>query len=111
MLSVLNIAAGGLSAASARLNVTAGNIANLSTAGYKARRADLTASPAGVAVGGVSTDRSPGPVDLDGDEGSNVDLVHESVDLLREKHQYAANAKLIGVGSRLLGTLLDVVAK
>lgn len=111
MLSVLNIAAGGLQAASARLNVTAGNLANLDTAGYKARRANLTASAGGVAVGSVSADPSPGPVDADGVEGSNVDVTTEAVDLIVEKQQYTASAQLLKTGNQMLGTLLDVLAK
>jgi flagellar basal body rod protein FlgG len=111
MLSALNIAAGGMNAASARLAVTAGNIANMASDGYKARRVDLTASPAGVAVGAVSVDPAHGPIDLEGVEGSNVDLLKESVDLILEKHQYTASAKVLRAADRMMGTLLDVLAK
>lgn len=110
MLPLLNIAGSGLTAAAARLTTTAGNLANLDTAGYKARRVELASSPGGVAVAGVTTDPAPGPIDLEGQEGSNVDLARESVDLIREKHQYAANAKLLKAGDGMLGTLLDVMA-
>jgi flagellar basal body rod protein FlgG len=111
MFPVMSIAASGLSAASARLNVTAGNIANLDSAGYKARRVDLTSGPAGVATGAITTDPGPGTIDADGQEGSNVDPVREVVDLMVEKFQYAANAKLLKAGDRMMGTLLDVLAK
>ena len=112
MLSVLNIAASGLSAASARLAVTAGNIANANSTGYQARR--VTSAPAtggGVRVDSVTIGSAPGPTDLDGNPGSNVDLARESVDLTRAKHQYTAGAKLVKAGDRMLGTLLDVLAK
>ena len=112
MLSILNIAASGLSAASARLAVTAGNIANADSAGYHARR--VTAAPAtggGVRVDSVALDSSAAPLGLDGNRGSTVDLARESVDLIRAKHQYTANAKLVKAGDRMLGTLLDVLAK
>jgi flagellar basal body rod protein FlgG len=111
MLSALHIAAGGMNAASARLTVTAGNIANMASDGYKSRRVELTASPGGVAVGAVSVDHRQGPIDLEGVEGSNVDLVKESVDLILEKDQYTASAKVLKAADRMMGTLLDVLAK
>lgn len=111
MFSVFNIAAGGLNAASARLSITAGNIANMGSSGYKARQANLTASPNGVAVTSISTNPTPGPIDENGQEGSNVDPVKESVGLLMEKHQYAANAQVIKAGNRMIGSLLDILAK
>lgn len=112
MFSLLNIAASGLSAASSRLNVTANNIANLETAGYRAARANLApVDPAGVRVDSVTLDPSHGPIDPDGAEGSNVDLATESVDLIREKHQYTASAKVLKAADQMLGTLLDVLAK
>ena len=112
MVSALNIAAGGMNAAAAaRLAVTAGNIANLASDGYKARRVELTATPGGIAVGAISVDPRQGPLDLEGVEGSNVDLVKESVDLMREKHQYTSSAKVLKAADRMMGTLLDVLAK
>ncbi|MDB5295913.1 MAG: putative flagellar basal-body rod protein [Phycisphaerales bacterium] len=119
MFSVLNIAASGLSAASARLAVTAGNIANADSTGYQARRVTLSPAPptspaspaAGVRVDTVTLDSYPGGIDAEGDPTSNVDLARESVDLIRERHQYTANAKLLKAGDEMLGTLLDVLAK
>lgn len=119
MLSVLNIAAGGLSAASARIAVTAGNIANADSARYQARRAMLaptahsttSGTGGGVRVDSVTLDSSDVRLDPEGGPGSNVDLARESVSLIRTKHQYAANAKLVKAGDQMLGTLLDVLAK
>ncbi|QOV92519.1 flagellar basal body rod protein FlgC [Humisphaera borealis] len=112
MFSVLDIAASGLSAASARIAVTAGNIANLNTSGYQARRANLTpVEPAGVRVDSVTLDETPAGIDEEGLETSNVDLVGETVNLIRDKHLYQANAKLLKTGDQMLGTLLDVLAR
>jgi flagellar hook protein FlgE len=111
MFQALSIAAGGMNAASARLSVTAGNIANLSSAGYKARSVGLTSSSNGVSTGAFTSDPTPGPIDSDGVELSNVDPVKESVDLILEKYQYTASAKVFKAADRMLGTLLDVLAK
>jgi flagellar hook protein FlgE len=111
MLSVLNIAASGLSAASSRLNVTAGNIANSETAGYKAKQLNLTASANGVVPGAITADPTAGAIDPDGFETSNVDPVKETVDLMLEKYQYTASAIALKTGDKTLGTLLDVLAK
>src|SRR3982751_2053221 len=111
MFLALSIAAGGLNAASSRVAVTATNLANLSTAGYKARSVGLTSSAGGVSTGAVTSDPTPGPIDGDGVELSNVDPVKESVDLILEKHQYTASAKVFKAADRMLGTLLDVLAK
>jgi flagellar hook protein FlgE len=111
MLSVLNIAASGLNAAAARLNVTAGNIANSESTAYKAKQVNLTAGAGGVAVGSITTDPAPGAIDPDGLEISNVDPVNETVDLMLEKYQYTASAVAFKAGNQMLGTLLDVLAK
>ena len=111
MFSLLNIAASGLSAASTRVAVTAGNIANMDSAGYQARRVNLiSASPAGVGVDSVSLDPSHVALHEDGVEGSNVDITAEVVNLIRDKHQYTASARLLKAGDQMLGSLLDVMA-
>lgn len=111
MFSVLDIAASGLSAASARIAVTAGNLANLNSTGYQARRALLSpVEPAGVRADSVSLSAAPLSPDAEGEPMSNVDLVGETVNLIRDKHLYQSNAKLLKLGDEMLGTLLDVVA-
>lgn len=112
MFCVLDIAASGLSAASARIAVTAGNIANVDSSGYQARRANLApVEPGGVRVDSVTLSGAPAPIDEEGLKTSNVDLVGETVNLIRDKHLYKANAKLLKAGDQMLGTLLDVLAK
>lgn len=112
MFSVLDIAASGLSAASARIAVTAGNIANVDSLGYQARRANLAAvDPHGVKVDSVSLSTSPAMIDEEGQTTSNVDLVGETISLIRDKHLYKASATLLRTGDQMLGTLLDVLAK
>ncbi|HET6248272.1 MAG TPA: flagellar basal body protein [Tepidisphaeraceae bacterium] len=108
-MDVFNIALSGLQAAQTQLNVTANNVANLDTPGYQAQRADLVdLSPAGVAVSGISRDQTPGPVQSDGTQGSNVDLATEMVNLTRGQLLYSANAAVLRVGQKMTGALLDM---
>lgn len=110
LMDVMSIAASGLNAAQAQFTATANNIANLNTPGYQAQRVDLVdLSPNGVGIGGVTTDPSPAPVDANGKPtGSNVNLADQSVDLMREKVLYTANAAVMKTADRMLGTLLDL---
>ena len=110
MSQVFTIALSGMEAATTQLNVAANNIANADTPGYKAQRADLVdLSSGGVAVAGISQDATPGPIQPDGKEGSNVDLARESINLTRSQILYSANAALLKVGDRMTGTLLDMM--
>ena len=107
---LFSTALSGLKAADAIVNTAASNLANLDSAGYKSRRANLAAAPGGgVAVQSVTADPSPGPVDDEGREGSNVDPVREIVNLKLGKALYDANAAVVRVGVDLTGTLLDML--
>lgn len=109
-MDVFGIAQSGLQAASAQLAVTADNIANAESSGFKAGQVDLVElSGGGVGIGGVSRDDSAGTPEPDGDEGSNVDLTRESIHLVQAKVQYNANAAVISVADRMFGSLLDIM--
>jgi flagellar hook protein FlgE len=105
MNNVYDIAASGLMAAQTQLQTTSNNIANENTPGYKAERADLVdVSGGGVAVSGISQDDSSG-----NQNGNNVDPANEAVDLMREKMIYTANAVVVSVANRMVGTLLNIL--
>jgi flagellar basal-body rod protein FlgC len=106
-VNALNTALTGLSAASAQLALTANNLANADTPGYRSQHASLTALPNtdGVQLSHISQDPSPTTPD-----SSNVDLVRETVDLTKEKLLYTANAKVVAVADHLTGTLLNVLS-
>jgi flagellar basal-body rod protein FlgC len=109
LMDVLSIGGSGMNAAMTQLNVTANNIANLNTPGYQSQGVDLVSlSQGGVGVGGITTDTTPGPVDPTGKEQSNVDLASQSIDLMREKTLYDANAAVVRTGNQMLGSLLDM---
>jgi flagellar basal body rod protein FlgG len=107
--ALFSTALSGLNAAGAVLNTAASNIANMDTPGYKAARANLAESNSGgVDVVSITHDPSPGPVDEDGQELSNVDPATEMVNLKKGALLYKANAAVINVGDELTGTLLDM---
>lgn len=108
-MNLFAIAQSGLSAAQTQLNVAATNIANLNTPGYQSSRADLIdLSTGGVAVGGISKDTTPGPIQPDGSVGSNVDLATQAINLTRASILYSANAAVVRVGEKVTGALLDI---
>jgi flagellar basal-body rod protein FlgC len=101
----------GLTSGSILLANSANNIANLNSPGFKSARVNLQEAPngQGVEAGSVTKDQSPGGVDENGDERSNVDLPHEIVQLRVGAILYNSNAQVVNVGLAMLGTLLDVV--
>ena len=108
-MNVFDIALSGMQAAQTQLNVTAQNVANSETPGYKAARVDLVdLSTGGVGVAGISNDSTPGPVTPDGKQGSNVDLASEMINLTRAQLLYSANAAVLKVGQQMTGSLLDI---
>lgn len=109
-MSVLSIGLSGLQAASAQLNVAANNIANSETPNYKSQRVDLVdLSTGGVAVSGISVDKSAGPIEPDGTHGSNEDPVTDAINLTRTKLLYSANAAAVRIGQQVSGGLLDIL--
>jgi flagellar basal-body rod protein FlgC len=131
-MSILSIAASGLVAASRRLEVSAGNVANISSsgplpdapnaAGFPAAYAPLRVDQVDVAGGGtaatVSTvspsyvpryDPSAPYADKNGLVAApNVDLANEAVQQITARIEFAANAKVIEIESKMMKTLLDI---
>jgi flagellar basal body rod protein FlgG len=81
-----------------QMNVTANNIANLNTPGYKAQRVDLVSAPSGgVEVAGVQS------------TGQSVDPVSEFVNLKEVALMYGANAMVVKMATQMYGSLLDIL--
>lgn len=107
LFSSINTSLSGLNAASAQLETSAHNLANLNTEGYKAQVTRLTdtADFSGAAVANTYTDETESVP-----EGSNVDPAREVVNMIQAKSMYTANAVAVSIADQMMGTLLDVVA-
>jgi flagellar basal-body rod protein FlgC len=132
MSSVMSIAASGMAAAERRLEVSARNVANVSTTGpldaapddvraaYAALRADQTqtagggtavnvtrASPATMAV----SDPASSFANADGLVAAPaVDLANEAVQQLVARYSFAANAAVMRAGDKMTKSLLNMTA-
>ena len=116
MISALNGTISALRAFVTKLGVTADNIANVNTDGFKRNRAVLHEDDNGGVRVELSKDESPGlryDVIEDGKkvekETSNVSLNEEIPDLLITKRAYQANLKTIQTQDEMLGSLLDTI--
>ncbi|MBN1341067.1 MAG: hypothetical protein JXQ73_00200 [Phycisphaerae bacterium] len=107
MTSVMHTALGGMLRNQKGLEVTAQNIANVNTDGYRAQRVDG-------ATGQVSpaSDLPPErPEDWPESHPYNdVDLTRELVHMKTYEIGYTANAKVVATTDRLLGELMDTLA-
>jgi flagellar basal body rod protein FlgG len=116
MISALNNTVSALRAFVTKLGVTADNIANVNTDGFKKNRATLHEDQNGGVRVEISRDESPGfryDVIQNGEvlekEISNVDLTEEIPDLMITKRAYQANLKTIETQDEMLGSLLDTI--
>ena len=99
-----------------KLGVTADNIANVSTDGFKKNRAAFHADENGGVRVEIRKDDSPGfryaavengqTVEK---EASNVDLTEEIPNLMVTKRAYQANLKTLETQDEMLGSLLDTI--
>ena len=123
----LSIAASGMAAQSARMRLTAENIANADTPGYRRK---VAAFEAVVDAGRQTGEVEPGRVRLDGRElprvydpghpmagpegfydGSNVDLVVEIADAREAQRSFEANLKMFEQSRQMTRSLLELLRR
>jgi len=116
MISPLNNSVSALQAQERKLSVTANNIANVISEGYKKYRASMEEGPHGgvkVNITHVDTPGYPYEVIENGQpvekEMSNVDLTEEIPNLMIAQRGYEANLKTIQTQDKMLGSLLDTI--
>ena len=116
MISALNSTISALRAFVTKLNVTADNIANVNTDGFKKNRATLQEDQNGGVRVEIRRDNSPGFIYDTFENGekveketSNVDLTEEIPDLMMTKRAYQANLKTLETQDEMLGSLLDTI--
>lgn len=116
MIAALNSTVSALRAFVTKLGVTADNVANVNTDGFKKSRVSFQTEPNGGVQVEISKDNSPGfryAAVENGEsvekEASNVDLTEEIPDLMVTKRAYQANLKTIETQNEMLGSLLDTI--
>lgn len=116
MLNATYPALSALRALGQKLGVTANNVANVNTNGFKKSRAVLQeANPSGVTVSinKINTPGVPLPAEdgtAETQESSNVALEEEMTGLMTVQRAYTANLTAIKAEDELLGKLFDVFA-
>ena len=105
-----------LNAFSTRMNVTANNLANVNTDGYKSSRVVIGNGQGQTVKANVVTDNSPGFMipDKSAENGveelSNVDVVNEMTQLISTRNGYDANLKVIETSLEMHGALINMIA-
>ncbi|MBI1321423.1 MAG: flagellar biosynthesis protein FlgG [Candidatus Hydrogenedens sp.] len=112
-----NAAISGIRNALFRQGVTANNVANVNTPGYRARQViNAETASGGVGVGEVRESTAPGSPDIlqlsdaayAANAGSNVDLAEEQINTLTNAAQLRANVSVLKVQDDALGAVLDI---
>ena len=116
MISAMNSTVSALRAFVTKLGVTADNIANANTDGFKKSRATFQTDQNGGVRVEIRRDETPGfryDVTENGEtlekETSNADLTEEIPNLMVTKCAYQANLKTIETQDEMLGSLLDTI--
>ncbi len=117
MDTTFNTAVSSLRAHERKLGVTADNVANVNTNGFKRNRAVLQEGSAGEVRLSVRTEDTPSPEDpLAPDRPgvekslSNVDLTAEVPGMVPTTVGYKVNLKVIRARDEMIGNLLDIMA-
>lgn len=103
--------ASALSALSKVQEVSANNVANMNTDGFKASSVVLESGPGdnGVRVSAIHQNNTPGPL-AEGGELSNTDVGREMTTMMFTENAFSANAVAIRVSEQMTGHLLNMVA-
>jgi flagellar basal body rod protein FlgG len=102
----LSASLSGLQTAGQSVGLSANNVANLNSSGYRSRSLVQESLPQG-GVAGVAVTQSQAPLNPG---GSNVDPATEAVNLDTQGVGYQADLKFMQVQNNLLGTALDLKA-
>lgn len=115
MISAIRSALSGLAAYAKQVEVTANNVANVNTDGFKKSQTEFTAVETGGVLPVVRKDDFAGPTVLkDTSHGpslvelSNVDLAEEAVTQILAQRSFEANISTLKAADDMLGTILDM---
>jgi flagellar basal-body rod protein FlgC len=114
MISAIHTALSGVTAFAKQLEVTAHNVANINTDGFKKSGTEFVELKAGGVLPVVQKDDSAGPSVLKDStygrtqvELSNVDLGEEIVNQIIAQRGFEANLNTLRTADTMLGTMLD----
>lgn len=115
MLSAIHTALSGLAAYAKHVEVTAHNVANVNTNGFKKSRTEFVALETGGVLPIIRKNETAGPVILNNTgygpsqlELSNVDLGEEAVNQIIGQRGFEANLQAIKTADNMLGSILDI---
>ena len=115
MIGAIQSAISGLTAFSTQVAVTAHNLANINTDGFKKSRTEFLAVDSGGVRSAIQKDETAGPTILNHTgygptqlELSNVDLAEEVVNQIIGQRGFEANIQTIKTADEMLGTILDI---
>ena len=116
MIPSVNSAISALQAYKSKLRVTANNIANVNTDGFKKSRATLKEGTSGGVQVNINRVNAPGLryKAFEGDqliekESSNVILEEEIPQMMVTQRTYEANLKVLQTQNKMLGSVLDII--
>jgi flagellar basal-body rod protein FlgC len=115
MIGAISHALSGLIAFSTEINVTAHNIANVSTDWFKTSRTEFAEMESGGVRATIQKSQTAGPTSLS-DRGydpaqlelSDVDLVGETVNLIVAQRGFEANLRALQTADDMLGLTIDI---
>ncbi len=113
MSNAFNIALTAINALDKKLIITANNIANVNTDGFKKSRAVIEENEtSGVSISSEQVNTPGDIVTIEGvdREASNVNLEEELIALMTNKNSYEANLVTVKASDELQGTLFDIMA-
>lgn len=109
-----NSSLSGVRAGMDALSVSAHNLANVNTDGFKKKVVDLSEDANGGVSANISESTSPGPTYLDKNdeivEGSNVDISEEAVNQITARNFISSNLAVIARTDEALESLFDIMA-
>lgn len=115
MMSTIHAVFSGLGAYAKQIEVSANNVANINTDGFKKSHTELVSVETGGVLPVVRKDNSAGPMVLR-DRGygptpvelSNVDLGEETVVQIIGQRGFEANLNVLKTADKMLGSILDI---
>jgi flagellar hook protein FlgE len=115
MIGAIQSALSGLTAFSTQVAVTAHNLANVNTDGFKKSRTEFVAVESGGVRSAIQKDETADPTILNTTgyssaqlELSNVDLAEETINQIIGQRSFEASIKTVKTADEMLGTILDI---